>query len=179
MKKAILLAIMTASLAAPAFAQMKPSAPEEWRNYRYNEARPQCRTTIADVAVEYDILYTKTDEGVDAMADVVLLGFVAQGYREGRTPLSSLPVGHPVKIRSTFGTIYNGVVATHKDGRTYFATDQAFMGEWWRDDMLGLFVFLTDDVSNRGDQLIMTTGDVEPNRIKLSRSLTCAQEHVD
>lgn len=179
MKNAILLPLMAAALSAPASAQIKPSAPEEWRNYRYYEERPQCRTTISDVAVEHDILYTKNDDGIDAMADVVLLGFKAQEHREGRTPLASLPIGHPVKIRSTFGTMYNGVVATHKDGRTYFATDQSFLGEWWRDDMLGLFVYLTDDVSNRGDHLVMSTGDVDPNRVKLSRSLTCAQEHLD
>lgn len=175
---ASLTGILLASLSSPAAAELVPSTKAEWKNFRYEEVRPDCRASIADVLVEYSYLPTQVD-GLNATADVVILGFEEQEYRGDRAPLSSFPIGHPIIIRTTFGTLFNGVVAAHKDGRFYVATDQDFLGQWWYDDMMGLTVFLTDDTSNYGDFILKNSNDVDGDRAKLSKSLSCAQEHQD
>lgn len=168
----------TSLSATPAFAEMLPSTKAEWKNFRYQEIRSDCRTNVANILIEYSYLPTTVD-GVDATADVVILGFKEQDYRESKTPLSTLRVGHPVSVRTTFGTLFNGVVAAHKDGYTYFATDQHLLGQLWYDDMMGLNVYLTDDTSNLRNAIIQSSNDTEGDRLKLSKSLSCAQEHRD
>ena len=172
------LAITIIVLPAPAAAEIIPSTKAEWRNFRYGEIRSDCRTDVADVRVEYGDLPTTVD-GVNAITDVVLLGFKEPEYREGRAPLSSFRIGHPITIKTTFGTLFNGVVATHKDGYFYIATDQHFLGQWWYDDMMGLTVYLTDDTSTRGDMIVQHSNDIISDRVKISNSLSCAQEHQD
>ena len=172
------LAIATIALPAPAAAEITPSTKAEWVNFRYDEIRSDCRTNVADVMVEYSYLSTTVD-GVNATADVVILGFKEPDYREGRAPLSTFQIGHPITIKTTFGTLFNGVVAAHKNGYFYIATDQHFLGQWWYDDMMGLTVYLTNDTSTRGDMILQNSNDIESDRVKISNSLGCAQEHRD